>query len=143
MGYRTNQRIHSKIDDVAALVFHRFPTKPAPIDRVVRIDGCVVGLGRDEFGRTRIYSSEVQGDTYGWMPTNRAARTMKCLHRLGVLSEEVWNKHVAAEEAERKARDDRWRARHMIEYAGELGVKLTPTQVARLQALAGPANVEG
>lgn len=128
--------IRTHFPGIAARRFKPFPSKPVAMSRVCKQgDGCIVGLGIDGV----IYSNRVGHGNYsypdnftGWEDVMKGAIKLKALK-----PEEVRDYHRAAK-AQQVARDRSYSAKHMMECAKDLGVKLTLTQAKQLERMVIP-----
>ena len=125
-------RIPSRIADLKDLLFYPIPVRPIrKVAALVRTDSAVVIVGADG----RIYTSEAHAMFY-WRTERQLRKTIACLIKIGMLTEQAIRQHREQEAADKLIQDQRWAARAVLDNIEPLGIKLNKTQRDALEQFA-------
>lgn len=113
---------------------HPIPTKPLAVDRVVRVNRTTVFLDT----KGRIYSTRIQDGfafTTAWSDRQQFQDLYQALVKLGVISKEAVEAHLAEAKRIGDAIEAKHAARAVLDNAARCGLKLDPAQRAKLELL--------
>ena len=123
-------RFESKFESIEHLRFLPVPKRPINIVRAVNYNGTTAMLGPDG----RIYTDAVKENVCYGNTVGRHADLFKCCKKLGVLSPNMIQQHIAIEAERDDKRRRQWLARNLVSGAKDLGLRLTKAQAATVKA---------
>lgn len=126
--------IHSNVKECDIYV-HPIPTKPISVERVVRVNNTTVFLD----AKGRIYSTRIQDGlafTLAWSDRQQFQDLYQALVKLGKIPKDAVDAHLAEAKRVGDFIEARQAARSVRDNAKRCGLKLTPTQTAKLELLA-------
>lgn len=130
--------IHSRVP-ACDIYVHPIPTKPLAVDRVVRVNNTTVFLDT----KGRIYSTRIQDGfafTTAWSDRQQFQDLYHALVKLGVISKEAVDAHLAEAKAIVDRQEAKFAAENVRKQAALCGLKLTKAQQAKLALLAPEKN---
>jgi hypothetical protein len=115
-------------EEIEAIRFVDFPTRPKKVEKVVRIDRTVMA----RIDATTVATNRVNKN-FAYMPGNSMDDVVHGLFSLGMISKAAMDSHISYARECQKVSDEKFAATNLRKSAKLLGISLTNAQIAKIE----------